>query len=88
MTTEEMHRHLILILSVHVFPCPHFVHLKKSFHTVADPRPSDKGGGGGGGGHPDPEIRGGPGLKKKNQFQLFGPRSKKRGGQAPRAPLQ
>ena len=32
-------------------------------------RPSDKGGGGGGGGHPDPDIRGGAGLKKI----FFGP---------------
>ena len=31
--------------------------------TVADPDLQI--GGGGGGGHPDPEIRGGPGLKKK-----------------------
>ena len=32
-------------------------------------RPSDKGGGGKGGGHPDPDIRGGAGLKKF----FFGP---------------
>ena len=44
---------------------------------VADPTPSDKGGGGGGGGvlagggHPDPEIRGEPGLTKI----FFGPSS-------------
>ena len=31
-------------------------------------------GGAGGGGHPDPEKRGGAGLKKKNYSGPFGPR--------------
>ena len=63
------------------------MHLKKSSHTVADPRPSDKGGGRGG--HPDPEIRGGPGLKKKINFSSLGLGLKKGGGgQAPQAPPQ
>ena len=50
-------------------------------------RPSDKGGGGGGG-HPDPEIRGGPGLKK-NFFSALRASfwsKNKGGGRAPQAP--
>ena len=42
---------------------------KSMLYPVADPdiqiRRRVGGGGGGGGGHPDPEIRGRPGLKKK-----------------------
>ena len=45
------------------------------------------GGGGGGGVHPDPEIRGWPGLKKKF-FRPFGPQFglKIRGGHGPPGP--
>ena len=39
--------------------------------SVADPDLQIRGGGEGGG-HPDPEIRGGPGLQK-NFFRPFGP---------------
>ena len=50
-------------------------------YTVADPDLQI----GGGGRHPDPEIRGGAGLKK--HFRPFGPLGLKiRGGGPPRAP--
>ena len=46
---------------------------KTIFGTVADADLEISGVGVGGGGvHPDPEIRGTPGLKKKT-FRLFGP---------------
>ena len=61
--------------------------------SVADPDLEIGGGGvgveewGSGGGHPDPEISGRPGLKKKI-FRLFGPNfgPKIRGAQGPRTP--
>ena len=48
--------------------------------TLADPELQIRGGGGGGS-HPDPEIRGGPGLPE-NVFWPFGPHfGKKMGGE-------
>ena len=52
--------------------------------SVADPDLEIMGGGGGGGSHSDPEIRGGGGLKKRENFSPFGPHfSLKIGGPAP-----
>ena len=40
-----------------------FIFLNKDISLRRDSRPLDKTGGGGGGSHPDPEMKGGTGLK-------------------------
>ena len=40
-----------------------FIFLNIDISLRRDSRPLDKTGGGGGGGHPDPEMKGGTGLK-------------------------